>query len=163
MSSFSHNNLPGAKPYKVVVRGMPESVPSLLMDQLTAEYGLKPVAVYPIKRREGVYRDTQYLLYFPAGTITLKQLKEEVKTVSSVVVTWDRYRPKKRAVTMCQNFGHGTRHCHRASRCGFCSMEASIPRMDASKRTRRMLRQPVPTVVANIEQRAGAVRSVRNA
>ena len=122
-AQFFTHDLPGAKPYKVVVRGMPESVPSSLMDQLTAEYGLKPVAVYPIKRREGVYRDTLYLLHFPAGTITLKQLKEEVKTISSVVVTWDRYRPKKRDVTMCQNcqnFGHGTRHCHRASRCGFC-------------------------------------------
>lgn len=121
---YTHDRV-DSRPVKVVLSGLPNVFPDSLKDQLKLEIGVEPLAVYRMTRRaEGnsKVRDTQYLIHFPKGSTTLKQL-QQIKTVDSIVVQWDRYRQRKNDVTHCQNclhFGHGSRNCHMYSRCNRC-------------------------------------------
>ena len=129
---FTHDK-PGEKPFKVIVRGLPGVTGESLKKQLLVEHQLQALEVREIKRQEDSrFRDTMYLIYFPRGSITMKQLKE-IRTISNIQVTWDAHR-SKHDVTMCMNclhFGHGTRHCHRASRCNRCGEAHSTEKCPA--------------------------------
>lgn len=63
---FSHD-LPGEKPFKVVLRGLPNIETSEIATELTDHYKLQPSAVFRMTRRDEkskVYRDSLYLIHF---------------------------------------------------------------------------------------------------
>lgn len=121
---YTHDRV-DSRPIKVVLSGLPNVCPDSLKEQLKIETGLEPVAVYKMTRRAesaGKHKDTLFLIHFPKGSTTLKQL-QQIRTVDSIEVQWDRYRQRKNDVTHCQNclhFGHGSRNCHLYSRCNLC-------------------------------------------
>lgn len=131
---FTHDK-PGEKPFKAIVRGLPGVTSESLKKQLLVEHQLQALEVREIKRQEDSrYRDTMYLIYFQRGSVTLKQLRD-IRTISNIQVTWDAHR-SRHDVTMCMNclhFGHGTRHCHRASRCNRCGAAHSTEKCPAEE------------------------------
>lgn len=53
----------------------------------------------------------------------MKELRN-VKALFQIIVEWDKFRPRKRQVTQCDNclaYGHGTKNCHMQPRCGKCA------------------------------------------
>lgn len=123
-AEFYTHDRADSRPFKVVLTGLPDCYPDSLKEQLKFEIGLEPVAVYKMSRRaEGPsHKATQFLIHFPKGSTTLKQL-QQVRTVDRIVVHWEMYRQRKNDVTHCQNclhFGHGARNCHMYSRCNRC-------------------------------------------
>lgn len=122
---YSHD-FQGDKPFKSVVRGLPTMDTKIIELELLNRYKLKPLAVYPMRRKEDnlkQFRDCLYLVHFQKGTVTPGAL-QAVRTIQKVVVRWEPYRGSKNNVTQCQrclNFGHGTRNCNMKPRCSFCS------------------------------------------
>lgn len=122
---FTHD-IPGEKPFKAVIRGLPNTDPNKIEEELRSRYKLAPTAVYRITRRDETkkqYKDVLFLVHFRKGTVTLNAL-QAVRTIRSFIVTWERYHGGRRDVTQCQrclNFGHGTRNCHLHPRCGICA------------------------------------------
>ncbi|XP_058448904.1 uncharacterized protein LOC131428864 [Malaya genurostris] len=120
---FSHD-LATEKPFKAVVRGLPLMSGNDIASELAERYKLQPVAVFPMTRKDvtNKYRDCLYLVHFKKGTVTLNALKA-VRSISSMIVSWEPYRGTNRDVTQCMrclNFGHGTRNCHLQPRCNNC-------------------------------------------
>lgn len=127
LAAFKHefytHDTPGSKPMKVIIRGLPEYSPEAIMSELKAAK-LKPLKVFPIRRGEpGTHRDKLYLVHIEKGSVTMADLVK-TRALFSIIIEWERYRPKKKDVTQCGNcmaFGHGTRNCHMRSRCGKCA------------------------------------------
>lgn len=122
---FSHD-IPGEKPFKIILRGLPETDTNDLITELREHYKLSPVAVHRIVRRDEktkFYRDRLYLIHFKRGTVTLNSL-QAIRSLFSIIIKWEPYRGGNRDVTQCQrclNFGHGTRNCNMAPRCNTCA------------------------------------------
>lgn len=124
---FSHD-MPGEKPFKAVLRGLPDIDTNELVKELTNHYKLPPSAVFRMTRRNEktrVYRDCLYLLHFKKGTITMSSL-QAIRSLFSVIIKWEPYRGGRHNVTQCQrclNFGHGTRNCNILPRCSNCAQK----------------------------------------
>lgn len=122
---FSHD-LPGEKPFKVVLRGLPNIETSEIATELTDHYKLQPSAVFRMTRRDEkskVYRDSLYLIHFKKRSVTLSSL-QAIRSLFSVIVKWEPYRGGRSDVTQCQkclNFGHGTRNCYILPHCSNCA------------------------------------------
>lgn len=120
---YTHD-LPGSRPFKVVIRGLGDFSVKSVTAALKQEK-LEPLKVFKMTRRdqqEKNYRDHLFLVHFPKGATTLKQLKE-IKALDQIIVQWETYRGANRSVTQCQNclaFGHGTRNCFMDTRCTNC-------------------------------------------
>ena len=122
---FTHD-IAANKPFKVVLRGLPDMETSELQQQLES-LGLKVEAIHKMTRhnKSVKYRDQLYLLHLSKGSTTLN----EVKTITAlfhIIVQWERYKPVHREVTQCGNclnFGHGTKNCHLKSRCSKCGTD----------------------------------------
>lgn len=122
---FSHD-IPGERPFKVVIRGLPNIDPKAIETELRERFKLDPTALYRmIRRDENVkkYPDCLYLVHFKKGTVTLNAL-QAIRTLFQVIIRWETYRGGHRDVTQCQrclNFGHGTRNCNIKPRCNNCA------------------------------------------
>lgn len=131
---FTHDK-PGERPFKAIIRGLPGVTTQSLKRQLQEEHQLNPLEVIEVKRNDK-YKDTMYLVHFPRGSTTLRQLKQ-IRFISNIHVSWAPYRSKQ-VVTMCMNclhFGHGTRHCHRISRCNRCGAQHETKACKAAETT----------------------------
>ncbi|XP_055523132.1 uncharacterized protein LOC129717294 [Wyeomyia smithii] len=109
-TEFFIHDIPGEKPFKVVIRGLPGFDPKLIGAEIKDRYKLAPIAVYPIKR-----------------TVTLSALRA-IRSLFSIIICWEPYRGGRRDVTQCQrclNFGHGTRNCNIKLRCNICAKDHS--------------------------------------
>lgn len=121
---FYTHDLPGSRPFKVVIRGLGDFSVESVTAALKQEK-LEPLKVFKMTRRdqqEKNYRDHLFLVHFPKGATTLKRLKE-IKALDQIIVQWETYRGANRSVTQCQNclaFGHGTRNCFMDTRCTNC-------------------------------------------
>lgn len=125
---FTHD-IVANKPFKVVLRGLPDLDCSEIMDTLK-ELKLQPVDIFKIKRNSEKfkYRDQLYLVHFKRGTTTLQELSS-VKAIYNIIIKWDKYKPVRRDVTQCSNclnFGHGGKNCHIAARCSACGGNHNI-------------------------------------
>ncbi|XP_065074721.1 uncharacterized protein LOC135698604 [Ochlerotatus camptorhynchus] len=102
-AEFFTHDIPGEKPFKVVIRGLPSFDPKLI---------------------EAENKDRYKLAQLPSkGTVTLNALKA-IRSINSIIVRWEPYRGGRHDVTQCQrclNFGHGTRNCYMKPRCGKCA------------------------------------------
>ena len=120
---FTHD-IAATKPFKVVLRGLPE----LELDELKTELvacGLEVEAVYKMIRHNKAikYRDQLYLIHLTRGSTTLSTVKT-ITALFNIIVQWERYKPIHRDVTQCSNclnYGHGTKNCHIKSRCMKCA------------------------------------------
>lgn len=124
---FSHDN-PGEKPFKAVIRGLPNFDPKEVEMEIKDRFKLVPTAVYRMTRRDEKskkFADCLFLVHFKKGTVTLNAL-QAIRSIFSIIVRWEPYRGGRRDLTQCQrclNFGHGTRHCNMKPRCGYCAGE----------------------------------------
>lgn len=112
-----------AKPFKVVLRGLPDLDTDELKQELV-DLNLSVEGIFKIVRRKPniKYRDQLFLIHMKKGSTTLKDLKN-VKAIFNIIVEWEKYRPINKGATQCQNcllYGHGTKNCHLKSRCAKC-------------------------------------------
>lgn len=119
---FTHD-INANKPFKVVLRGLPDMGESDLKQALV-NVKLDVVAVFKIMRKnqEIKYRDKLYLVHLKRGSTTMSELKN-IRSLHNIVIQWERYKPVHRDVTQCINclcFGHGARNCHINTRCVNC-------------------------------------------
>ena len=127
-AEFFTHDIPGDKPFRVVIRGLPNFDPKTIEAEIKDRYKLDPLAVFRMKRRDEEtkpYPDSLFLLHFRKGSVTLSALKA-IRALFSIIIRWEPYRGGKRDVTQCQrclNFGHGTRNCHVNPRCNNCAQE----------------------------------------
>lgn len=121
---FYTHDVPGTRPFKVVIRGLPDVTAEEIQDELLL-LKLKPIKVFKITRKDQAeknYRDHLFLVHFEKGSTTLKQL-QEIRSILQVIIRWEPYRGSNRPVTQCQKclgFGHGTRNCYLTPRCTNC-------------------------------------------
>ncbi|XP_065073990.1 uncharacterized protein LOC135698056 [Ochlerotatus camptorhynchus] len=119
-------SIPGEKPFKVVIRGLPNFNPKSIEEELKDRYKLAPIAFFRITRRDEnvkTYTDCLFLVHFQKGTVTFNALKA-IRSINFIIVKWEPYRGDRHDVTKCQrclNFGHGTRNCYINPRCGKCT------------------------------------------
>lgn len=124
-AEFYTHDIPGEKPFKVVVRGLPDIEPNIIKRELAEHFKLVPLAVYPMTRKNektSQYRDRLFLIHFQRKTTTLQAL-QAIRAMFSIIVKWEPYRGGNRDVTQCQrclNFGHGTKNCYMLPRCASC-------------------------------------------
>lgn len=119
---FTHD-IASQKPFKVVLRGLPDMEISELKVALD-ELKLQSVQIVKMRRHNQTikYRDQLYLVHLLKGSTTLKELKN-IRALFNIIVQWERYNPVHREVTQCSkclNFGHGQKHCHMKNRCSKC-------------------------------------------
>ena len=119
---FTHD-IKSKKPLKVLIRGLYDVDVSELESELK-HYNLQPLQVFKIQRHNQAVkcRDQLYLVHLVGGSTNMKELRD-IRTLLSVVVEWERYKPSHRDVTQCSsclNFGHGSRNCHMKARCAKC-------------------------------------------
>jgi len=123
---FTHE-LRSEKPFKAVIRGLPDLPEEDIITALR-EQSIEPLVVHKISKKhyEGHSRQAcLYLVHFTKGTITLAALKC-IRTVDSIRVSWEAHRSGKGRIVQChrcQAFGHGTRNCSMKKRCENCSEE----------------------------------------
>lgn len=121
---FHTHDLPGSRPFKVVIRGLPDFAVEDVQSELE-NLQLRPLKVFKMTRKDQEqknYRDFLFLVHFAKGTTTLKQL-QEIRAIHHIIVRWEAYRGTTRSVTQCQRclrFGHGTRNCYMKPRCSKC-------------------------------------------
>ncbi|XP_065082897.1 uncharacterized protein LOC135705217 [Ochlerotatus camptorhynchus] len=104
---FTHD-VQSTKPFKVILRGLHELDVSIVEEELQRN-NLQPVKVFVIKRHNEAikYRGQLYLVHLVGGSTNMRQL-QSIRTLLSVVVEWERYKPVHREVTQCTsclNFG----------------------------------------------------------
>lgn len=120
---FTHD-IAAAKPFKVVLRGLPDMDLNELKEELNSK-GLKVEEIFKMVRHNKTirYRDQLFLLHLTRGSTTLQEVKT-ITALFNIIVQWERYKPIHRDVTQCSNclnFGHGTKNCHIKSRCMKCA------------------------------------------
>ena len=119
---FSHDAKQD-RPFKAVLRGLPEMDIPEIVEELQGRYQLEVLEAFEIKRRIDTIHSRLYLVHFKRGTCSLKKL-EAVRTIQQVIIRWEAYRGGKKGPTQChrcQDFGHGTRHCNIQPRCARCA------------------------------------------
>lgn len=126
-AEFYTFDIPSEKPFKAVIRGLPNKKPDEIKADLEQRYKLKPVAVFPMSRHDKskVYRDCLYLVHFQKGSVTLGALKA-ARVVLDIIVSWEAYRGANRDVTQCMRclqYGHGARNCRVKPRCAACTLQ----------------------------------------
>ncbi|VDO18146.1 unnamed protein product, partial [Brugia timori] len=131
---FTHD-VAGEKPFKAVIRGLPNLDPKKIADEIKDRFKISPTAVYRMVRKDEQakrYPDVLFLVHFQKGTVTLNAL-QAIRSLFSIIVRWESYRGGHRDVTQCQRclqFGHGTRNCfvnHRCSNCAGKHASAECP------------------------------------
>jgi hypothetical protein len=89
------------KPLRVVLLGLPKC-PVYKVRQALAELNIKPEDIKPMKIRSPRYLEhSNFILYFPKGSITIGSLRE-VKAVNNVIVRWAYYDSKRHGATQCR-------------------------------------------------------------
>lgn len=126
-AEFYTFDMPSEKPFKAVIRGLPNMDASEIKTDLEQRYKLKPLAVFPMSRHDKTktYRDCLYLVHFKKGSVSLGALKA-AKVVLDVIVSWEAYRGANRDVTQCMRclqYGHGSRNCRIKPRCAVCTQQ----------------------------------------
>lgn len=115
---FSH---PGGeqKAFKVVLSGLPEIEPDLILNSLKERNNVKPMS---ISQLNGEGPNKLYLLQFNREEISRADLNN-VKIVFHHIVKWLPFKPRKRGPTQCFNcgmYGHGATYCNRKIACLLC-------------------------------------------
>lgn len=138
-AEFFTHDIQEEKPFKAVVRGLPLMSKEMIIEELMYRYKLQPVACHVMARQDQQdYRDCLYLIHFRRGSVTMNALKA-VRSILSVIISWEPYRGSNRDVTQCMrclNFGHGTRNCNLKPRCNVCASKhitAECPLQDATE------------------------------
>lgn len=126
-AEFYTHDVTSEKPFKAVIRGLPDMDTDVILAELRDYYDQHPLAVFPVNRRNRTakYRDVLYLVHFAKGSTTLGALKS-IRSINQVIIKWDRYKGPNRSITQCMrclNFGHGTRNCHLNPKCNYCSLD----------------------------------------
>ena len=119
---FSHDAKQD-RPFKALLRGLPEMDISEKVEELRGRYQLEVLKGLKIKQRIDTIHSRLYLVHFKRGTCSLKKL-EAARTIQQVIIRWEAYRGGKKGPTQChrcQDFGHGTRHCNIQPRCARCA------------------------------------------
>ncbi|XP_065085159.1 uncharacterized protein LOC135707283 [Ochlerotatus camptorhynchus] len=97
---FTHD-IPGEKPFKVVIRGLPNFNPKSIEEELKDRYKLAPIAVFRMTRRDEnvkTYPDCLFLVHFQKGTVTPNALKA-IRSINFIIVQWEPYRGGRHDVT----------------------------------------------------------------
>ncbi|XP_052562268.1 uncharacterized protein LOC120430620 [Culex pipiens pallens] len=77
-----------ARPHRVVMRGLPNVDPDKIKELLKTEHQLDALAVHAIKRKQQLpaIDETPFIVLFPKGHTSLKELSMKVKKVGPVVI-----------------------------------------------------------------------------
>lgn len=106
---------------KVVIRGLPASVESLIPDEL-ASLGYKDASVTKMKCKNTDSPYPPFLIQLPAGTDMTKF--RQLKHLCHCVISIQRYKPNSTSGTQCyrcQRFGHAAKNCNLTARCVKCT------------------------------------------
>lgn len=121
---FTHD-IAANKPYKAILRGLPDVDEEELLAALKEEK-LQPLKIFKIRRNERhIYRDQLYLVHFQRGSTSIPELSK-IRALCNIIIQWEKYKPKPRDTVQCSNclyFGHGGKNCHLTPRCSSCGGE----------------------------------------
>lgn len=111
------------KPFKFVLFGLEGKSEEELKKELNSlKYNC--IDVKKIEKKYNEYIDTLYIVYFPNGTVKLRDLKQNVKSLFHMIIRWDYQRKIKNKPIQCHNcqmFGHGEKGCSIKTKCAYCS------------------------------------------
>ena len=121
---FTHQ-VASQKPTRIVLLGLP-NIPVEEIYEALAHQNVVPDDIKPMKIRkesEKYLEHNNFILYFKKGTTTTAKLRE-IKAINNVIVRWAYYDAKRHGPTQCrrcQEWGHGSSHCHLAPACVKCA------------------------------------------
>lgn len=120
--------------FKVVLQGLPSGDKSLeeIKNEINDLLGFAPVQVIKMKKRtrsgfvqRGIPREC-YLVHFRKSELNNLKGLEKASLMSHVHVTWEHFRKpggnfmNPTQCRQCQEWGHGTKHCHMDAKCMIC-------------------------------------------
>lgn len=111
------------KPQKFVVKGLPDmtNFDTVIRSKLK-EINLVPDDIKKMTIKDPFFNQANYIVYFPKGTTSLKDLQTQVIAICNIVTVWQNYKTP-RGPTQCHNcqmFGHGSRNCNLSPKCVKC-------------------------------------------
>lgn len=111
------------KPFKFVLFGLDGKSTDEVKNQLISlKYNCTDVK--KVEKTYNEYVDTLYIVYFKNGTVKLRDLKQNVKSLFHMIIRWDYQRKIKNKPIQCHNcqmFGHGEKGCSIKTKCAHCS------------------------------------------
>lgn len=123
---FSHD-LQSVKAFKVVLYGMNDIDVNVLKNELI-RLGLKCIDIKKIIKKyelnKAKYTDYIYLISLESGSIPLRDLRKNYRSIFHTQISWSFQRKLKGKVTQCHNcqmFGHGERNCRVKTYCAICA------------------------------------------
>lgn len=120
--------------FKVVLKGLPSEDKSLDMikDEIKDLLGFAPAQVIKMKQkshpgnsRRGISQEL-YLVHFNKNELNNMQALKKASIMSHVRVSWEHFRrpggnfQNPTQCRKCQEWGHGTKHCHMDAKCMIC-------------------------------------------
>jgi hypothetical protein len=119
---FTHQ-VDAKKPTRIVLLGLPD-MPANEKQEALAERGIIPDDIKPMNiRSKDLLEHSNYILYFAKGSMTTGKLRD-IKAINNVIVRLAYYDAKRHGPTQCrrcQEWGHGSSHCHVAHACVKCA------------------------------------------
>jgi hypothetical protein len=119
---FTHQ-VDSAKPTRIGLLGLP-NMPVEEIKEALNEHGIIPDDIKPMKIWVAkLLEHNNFILYFAKGTITTDKLRD-IKAINNVIVRWTYYDAKRHGPTQCrrcQEWGHGSSHCHLEPACVKCA------------------------------------------
>ncbi len=119
---FTHQ-VDAKKPTRIVLLGLPNTPVEEIREEL-AKQGVVPEDIKPMRIRNSKFLEhNNFILYFKKGTMTTAKLRD-IKAINSIIVRWAYYDAKRHGPTQCrrcQEWGHGSSHCHLSPACVKCA------------------------------------------
>jgi hypothetical protein len=111
------------KPSKIVLLGLPD-MPANEIQVALAKRGIIPDDIKAMNIcSKKLLEHNNYILYFAKGSMTNGKLRD-IKAINNVIVRWAYYDAKRYGPTQCrrcQEWGHGSSHCHVTPACVKCA------------------------------------------
>jgi hypothetical protein len=115
---FTHQ-VDAEKPTRIVLLGLYDMPVEEIREALAIHNVVPPMRI----RHSRFLEHNNFILYFKKGTMTTAKLRD-IEAINSIKVRWAYYDAKRHGPTQCrrcQEWGHGSSHCHIAPACVKCA------------------------------------------
>lgn len=117
------------KPFKVILKGLPDFEIDELRNILSVEKIHMPTSIKKLKQTTGgkPISSQIYLFYFKRD-VKFGELRK-IRSIYNIIISWERQLPRRYGPTQCRNcqmYGHGTSHCYMDTKCMMCGAAHKI-------------------------------------
>lgn len=109
--------------FKMIIAGLPQLDKQIVENDLKSQ-GVEFISLSEIVTKRTTADDALYIVQFKRNAVTKNMLRDKIRFIQKVAITWKNSYPKKNGPTQCTKcsmYGHGAENLHRINACILCA------------------------------------------